>query len=218
MQRDSGFTLLEVMIALTILAGMSLTIFISSSQILNSKSNTEERDETYHSVTLALNRMSEDLNMAYLLRSKDLLGANFDGEIAFEGSEERVDFVSFSHLRYVQGAPESESAEISYFLAPMPDEPSKKMLMRRESTLIDKNLQEGGRAFPLLENIESFKLEYLDEKSGEFKKVWDTKSIDFANKMPQAVRIQIELLLPEEEQKTTFTTLAPIKLQGPIAF
>jgi len=216
---QAGFTLIEVMIALAILAGMSLVMFISTNQILNSKGDSEDRDEAHHSIFLALNKFTEDLGMAFLLKSKDILGADFDGEVGFQGKEDRVDFVNFSHSRYVQGAQESEVAEVSYFVEPMPDEPDKKMLMRRESTVVDKNLQEGGRAYPLLEGIEDAHFEYYDSKDGEYKKLWDTQSVDFAGKLPRAVKITIDIILPGQEDKSSFSIVAPIELNtGPISF
>ena len=214
----SRFTLHEVMIALAILAMMALGMFVATQQTLNSKAMTEDRDDRNHSVVQALNRMAEDLDMAVILKSKNLLGLNFDGEVAFEGGEERLDFVSLSHQRYLAEAKESELNEISYFLEPMPEDPGKSMLVRRESAQIDKNLQEGGAGYPLLENVESLSFEYLDAKTGEFKKVWDSKSIDFANKMPQAVKVTLEVMQPDAEEKTTFTTLAPIRMQAPLVF
>lgn len=217
--KRNGFTLLEVMIALAILAGMSLVLFYSSSQIIQSKADTEERDDAYHSVTQSMNRISDDLSMAFLMKSRELLGANFDGEINFLGTEERMDFVSMSNQRFIRDSKEGEAAEISYYLEPMPDEPGKKRLMRRQSPAIDKDLQAGGRAYPLVENIEGIHFEYLDEKSGEFKKLWDTKSVDFTNKLPQAVKIEIEVILPGEEQRTKFMTWATVEMnKGALAF
>src|SRR5262245_57551666 len=97
---QSGFTLLEVMIALGILTAMALAMFVATQQTLNSKQSTEERDEANHSIVQALNRIAADLDMAVMVKSKDVLGQNFDGEYAFEGGEERLDFVSFSHQRF----------------------------------------------------------------------------------------------------------------------
>jgi len=216
--RQNGFTLLEVMIALGILAAMALAMFVATQQTLNSKQSTEDRDDANHSIVQALNRMSDDLDMAVIVKSKDLLGPNFDGEYAFEGTEERLDFVSFSHQRFIADSKESDIAEISYYLAPMPDDPGKLMLMRREATKVDKNLQEGGTAYTLLDGVESLRFEYLDQKSGEFKKTWDSKSIDFNNQLPQAVKITIEAILPDTEDKTAFSTIAPVELIKPISF
>ena len=75
--RQNGFTLLEVMIALGILAAMALAMFVATQQTLNSKQSTEDRDDANHSIVQALNRMSDDLDMAVIVKSKDLLGPNF---------------------------------------------------------------------------------------------------------------------------------------------
>ncbi|MGH9894273.1 MAG: type II secretion system protein GspJ, partial [bacterium] len=210
----SGFTLLEVMIALAILAAMSLAIFSVTSQTLTAKGQTEDRDEANHSAVLALSKMADDLSMAFMVKSKDLLGQQFDGELAFEGREDRVDFVTFGHTRYIKGSKESDMAEVSYYLVPHPEERERRILMRREAIQLDKNLQEGGTALPLLESVEGFRIEYYDTKSKEWKKTWDSKSIDFENKLPAMVRIAIEITLPDEEEKTLFQTVIPIQLSG----
>jgi type II secretion system protein J len=216
---QKGFTLLELMISLAILAAMSLGSFIAASQILNSKKLTEDRDEVHHGAVLVLNRISKDLNMAFLVKSKDLLGATFDGEFAFEGSEDRLDFVTFSHLRIIQEAREANYGEVSYFLAADPETNETKVLMRRESGTVDKDLQLGGSAFPLLSGVEALRFEYLDSKDNEFKKAWDSKSVDFGNRLPLAVKVEIEIYLPDEDRREKFSTLAPIELnQGPIGF
>jgi hypothetical protein len=196
-----------------------LAIFGVTSQTLSSKGDTEDRDEANHAVTLALGKMSDDLNMAFIVKSKDFLGATFDGDIPFVGSEDRVDFVSFSHSRYLKDSKEGDSAEFSYFLAPDPDEPTQRVLMRREATQIDKNLQEGGIALPLLEKVDGLHFEYYDEKSKDWKKTWDTRSVDFGDKLPAQIKIQIDMTIPGEEEKKTFTTIVPIQLRkGSIIF
>lgn len=213
-----GFTLLEVMIAVTILAGMSLALFGASRQLVGSKAVLESRDDANHAVSFALEKMSDDLQMAYMVKSKDMLGAAFEGEVNFLGAEDRLDFVSFSHVRYLKEAKESESAEISYYLAPDSENPELRILMRRESVQIDKNPQIGGQAFPLLEGVRTMALEYLPHKSDEWKKIWDTQSIDSGNQLPRAVKITLELMMPEQEEAKTFYTIAPIRMKDPLVF
>lgn len=217
-----GFTLIEVMIAVAILAGMSLALFGASSQMINSKVLVEDRDDAQHSVSFALNRMSEDLNMAYFVKSRALLGTAFEGEISFLGKEDRIDFVSFSHLRFLKNAKESDSAEISYYLEADPDDPDSKILMRRESTTIDRNLEEGGMAYQVLKGVRFLEFRYLpagkDPTKDEWKSVWDTGSSEANNRLPDAVKIRLEVVLPEDEEARTYTTLAPIQLTRPLAF
>ncbi len=216
--RQGGFTLLEVMIAMAILAAMALAMFVATNQTLNSKANTEGRDDATHAVVQAMDRISADVEMAVMIKSKDLLGATYDGEYALEGQEQRLDFVTMSHARFLADSKESEVSEVSYYLAPMPDEPNMQVLMRREATTVDKNLQQGGIAYPILENVLSLRFEYLDYKTDEYKKVWDSKSMDSNNRMPQAVKVTIETQLPDDEEKSTFTTLTPIQMKEPLNF
>jgi len=215
---QAGFTLLEVMIAMAILAAMALAMFVATNQTLNSKASTEGRDDATHAVVQAMNRIAGDLEMAVMIKSKDLLGATYDGEYGLEGQEQRLDFVTMSHARFLADSKESEIAEVSYYLVPMPDEAGLSILMRRESTEVDKNWQQGGIAYPILEYVESLRFEYLDNKNDDYKKFWDSKSMDFNNRLPEAVKITIETLLPEDEQKSTFTTLAPIQMKEPLNF
>ena len=137
----NGFTLLEVMIAIAILASMSMVLFAVSTEMMDSQDLTEARDEAQHSISFAFNKMSQDLNSAYILKSKALLGSKFEGELNFIGTDSRIDFVSFSHLRFIQNAKESDSVELSYYLQPDPDTPNQNLLMRRQSTSIDKDLE-----------------------------------------------------------------------------
>lgn len=216
---SAGFTLLEVMIALAILAMMSLAVFLSTNQLLSSKEQTEARDEREHEISLALSRMSDDLGMAYALKSPELLGSDFDGQIAFKGGEERVDFATFGNQRYLQDARESDSSEVGYYLEADPEDPKRYNLMRRQSAQVDRDVQLGGRAYVLMEDVEKLRFEYLDEKADEWKKSWDSESPDASNRLPRAVKIEIEAALPDEEEKTVFTAIAPIRLnQAPIAF
>jgi type II secretion system protein J len=216
--RTFGFTLIEVMIAVTILAGMALALFGATTQILNTKDTVEERDEKNHSVSFALNRMADDLSSAYIIKSADMLGTKFGGEVAFKGKEDRIDFVNFNHIRFVQGAKESDSMEVGYFLAPDPEDPDLKILMRRESVQVDKDTENGGQAYALLNGVKNMRFQYLPSESDEFKSVWDTTSIEANGKMPRAIKIVLEVRMPQEEEVRTFTTLVPIQMRDPVVF
>lgn len=70
MRRSStGFTLLEVMVAVAIMGVIMTLVWSSTSQSLNSKERIEKRDLIFHSGSVALRKMSEDLSMAFLAKS-----------------------------------------------------------------------------------------------------------------------------------------------------
>src|SRR5215510_658413 len=114
--KQSGFTLIEVMIAMAILAVMAFLIFTSTQRTLDSKEDTQKTDEMNHSISLALSRMSSDFQMAFLLSGNDFLGSEGLVKTEFIGKEDRADFPSFAHQRYFKDAKEADYGEVGYYL------------------------------------------------------------------------------------------------------
>lgn len=63
---EQGFTLMELLVAITILAAMALAMFAASRQMLSSQEMAEVRDDQQHAISFALNKMFEDFNAAFL--------------------------------------------------------------------------------------------------------------------------------------------------------
>lgn len=211
-----GFTLIEIMIAMAILAMISVLIYTSTSQTIKGKEETVKRDESNHSVSLALNKMAADLQTAFILNSPDLLGSEGRIKTVFSGKEDKLDFAALSHTRYFKNTREADFAEVGYYLADDPEDSSKKILMRRESKLLDDKPEEGGSADPMVEGVKDFRLEYYDPKKKEWLKSWDSSQLEQSNRLPRAVRIEIKIENPEEEEPQTFSTIAELKLYAPI--
>ena len=215
-----GFTLLEVMIAMTILAAMSLLLYTSMSQTMTGKEDTEKKDNLNHSVSLAFNKMASDLQMAFLLPGPDFLGTDGSRKSVFKGTEEKMDFASFSHVRYLKDAPEADFGEIGYSLEDNKDEEGGgRMLVRRESKILDDKPDDGGTIEPLVEGVKEIHFEYFDTKKNDWMKSWDSSQLENSNQLPRAVRIQIKVQDPSSEDSFTFSTIAELKLSdGPINF
>lgn len=214
---EQGFTLMELLVAITILAAMALAMFAASRQMLSSQEMAEVRDDQQHAISFALNKMFEDFNAAFFVKSADLLGPRFEGEVPFLGKSERVDFASMNHLRFLSDVPETDYAEISYYLVNDPSGSEGRVLMRRESTKLDRDIETGGQAYPLLTGVRSLTFEYLPFDSEEYKSEWSTETASAGNRLPRAVRATLEVYLPEEEEPQTYMVLAPIRLQTPLA-
>ena len=69
MRGRGGFTLIEVMIAIAITAVIMTLIWSSSGQSLRAKERIENRDMVFHAGGVALRKLSEDLVMAFVVRS-----------------------------------------------------------------------------------------------------------------------------------------------------
>lgn len=217
-QKNSGFTLIEIMIAMAILAVMAVLLFTSMSQTLNSKDDVEQKDELSHSANLALNKMSMDLQMAFLVTGPEFLGSDGKVKVAFVGKDDSVNFSSLSHVRYFKDAKEADFAEVGYFMGDDKDDPENKILMRRESRLIDDKPEEGGKAEAMVERVKEFHLEYYDPQKKEWQKAWDSTQVDVANRLPRAVKIELKVQDPNMEEPYIYSTIVDLRILEPITF
>ncbi len=216
---EGGFTLIEVLIAIVILAMMSVLIYTSLSQLLKIKEETETEDTRNHSVMLVLGKMTRDFEMAFLLTNVDFLGTSGKLKTAFVGTEEKVDFNTLSLTRYFKEVKENDFGEVGYFLKEDRERGGEKILLRRESKNMDDKPEEGGDPETLLEGVLELHLSYYDAKKKEWFKSWNSTQIEFNNQLPRMVKIEIKMKDPESEDPLVYSTLANVKFYAqPIQF
>lgn len=224
--KKNGFTLIEVLVAIVLLAIISLLVWQASGATIQSKERFEKRDELFQSATLALGQMTRDLESAAIFSAIDFLGASESGEQRWksvfigkdEGDQDRVIFFAFSHVRYLKDVKESDQAEISYFLERDEETPELFSLKKRVSSPPDANPEEGGETYTLIRNVRELNFRYYDLKQAQFFDSWDSTSMDQRNILPRAVEILMVLQDPEAEEEeegrlrfltTAFLGLAP---------
>lgn len=211
-----GLSLVEVLMAMTVLVVISTLIWTSFSQISQHKQRIERRVDRMHEVRIAMDRMQRELSMAFVSIHVNPSGGPDAPRSVFIGQDrsggDRIDFCSFSHHRTYRNAHESDQQELSYFIT---DHPSKdgKILARREAAHIDDDPEEGGTTQILLENVVKLDLQYLDPLSWEWIDQWDsTQGSAQPNRLPAQVRIQLTVRDPKRPTRvmvmTTKTTLA----------
>ena len=213
-----GFTLLEVILAVTLLALIGTMIYGGFSQTALNKARVEQDVDRSRVVHMALERMVRELTMAFVSThvnpSLDLRVSN----TAFIGKDnardDRIDFTSFSHRRLYRDARESDQNEISYFVTAHPDDPDVNVLARREQNRIDDDPRRGGKSQILVENVEEFNVEYYDPLLSEWVQTWDTvNALGQPNRLPTQVRIRLGVTDPRRpKQVQTFGTRVVIPL------
>lgn len=224
-----GFTLIEVMVGVAIIAIISLLLWQSSSVMINAKMRYEVQDERFHEVLLALTRMTDDLSMAFLYQSEDHLGGGgiepqriiqFLGKD--NGDQDEIHFASMSHVRYMKDSKECEQTEISYFLKKSEEkEGGVFSLIKRIQSPPDRDPKKGGTEYLVLEDVLALKLQFYNENKQEWKREWDSSSVDFNKSLPKAVEIIIEIndpVDPEGEKKSFITTALLEMAPGPNDF
>ena len=190
MRKPSGFTLIEVMIAMLIMS--MLTLLISTS-IRNATKNKRKFEARIASETLlydclkilkqdlekafnyqdvffemeqqAINRLNQEKNKLTSAKSGTSL-APLQKLTHFLGEENSVHFTSLNHFRTRYNSQESNQMEVGYYLGECKNKNSQgksQCLWRRSSHLIDDRVDEGGTKVILAENVSHFKLSYRDD-------------------------------------------------------
>lgn len=193
----AGFSLLEVMIAVTVLAMIAVMTWSAISQTVRSKEIVSARLDRHHALTAALERMSRELSMAFISAQVNPTESLVHAQTCFIGRDrgrgDRIDFTSFSHQRLFADAHESDQNELSYFLTDDPENRGQMVLVRREQNRIDDDPQRGGRIEILVEDVTGFELEYLDPADQRWVTEWDTTNLTGQpNRLPAQVKIILE--------------------------
>lgn len=225
---ERAMTLIEVMVAMAILAMMTLGMQQIIGRTLSAKDRVENIDAINHQARIAMRRLVVDLANAFavaptpaMLGSQEgnpVIETRFNGES--KGGQDSLTFVTFSHFRYVQNARESDQSTINYAVEVDPEDSENMQLMRKEVPSIDVGSDRFGTAFAIANHLKTFTLQYLDTKSNEWRSDWDSKDPTRANRIPRAVKIQLDLQDPTDKDNVLkFSTIALVQLwQAPIEF
>ena len=217
-------TLVEAMVALTIVAMIGAIVWGGVSQTTRARARIERQVERYHGIGAALERMTRDLAAAFVSLHVNPDPALQRVQTAFvavdRGHRDRVDFTSFSHVRLRRDAHESDQHEVGYFLARNPDRSEGWVLARREQRRIDDDPLRGGQVYALLPHVEELDLEYLDPVSGEWITTWDSRQLTMQpNRLPAQVKIRLQVQDPLKPDRTAvFGTRATIAVTWGLNF
>lgn len=214
----AGMTLIEAMIAVTILSIVTTLVYGGFSQTMRNKTRVEEQSDRAHVIRVAMERIVRELSQAFVsihVNPNPSLQASLTCFHAYrQGGGSRIDFTSFSHRRLYRNAHESDQNELSYFLARHPEERDQRVLVRREQRRIDAEPDRGGQLTILVEDVRSFQLEFLDPQTMDWVDSWDAApNGSQANRLPYQVRIQLEVpgvVDPRNEERYTTRAAIPI--------
>lgn len=217
--QDTGFTLLEVIIAVFILALMSMMIWQITNSAYRGSEKAGKYDNVYQNCRLALKKMTDDISMAFMI-GPVMQGKKSDGtpatETAFEGNGDSINFDTFSNIRYIKNEKKGDQVEVGYSMAECPDSEERlQCLMKRESFQIDKNIKEGGKSVPIAKGVKRLAIKYYDPVKQEWRDDWKTSDPVFNGKLPYAVKIEIAFTDPKDEkEEIMFETAVTLPLSA----
>lgn len=210
-----GFTLLELLVSLTILVIVVLTVYVSFRLGLKTYRRQEKNSYINQNMRQAWRMISRDLRCAFVSDSKDI---RFIGEQNFDGKNDKVNFVTY--LPEIYGR-EGGLAEVSYYVDNDPNTDCEGLIRENRGFpySLASSQQEGQEGEEIINTakiqeiaplVRSFKLQYFDSKS--WQDTWGKGGgiEDLSATLPVSVKISITLLDEETNEEKSFETVAPV--------
>lgn len=192
MRRPSGFTLIEIVVAIGLLAVIASLIYGSTAVTLQSQRTVMDMQERYHGGRVAMNRMVRDLSSAFL--SKHIALEERKTETLFVGEEDEVLFSYLGHKRVFPKNPESDQGVVKFALKSGKNRRGK-VLVRTEKPYIDENAEKGGQEEILAEGVKELRLRYWDKEQEDWTDSWDAQY--------EEVNAQVEAAQPTVVKEVT---------------
>jgi general secretion pathway protein J len=215
-----GFTLLEVMIAVAVLALIGALTYKSFDGAYDLKQRVERAEDRDQAVRGALDRIAREVSMTFLSEHYD--HKRFRERPTFfrlkDGRREAVLAVtSFAHQRLHVDAKESDQAVFEYRLER--DDAGKTSLFRRVKAQIDEEPDRGGAKAALAEDVLRFTVQAWDPRDREWRDEWDSNSPQRTGGAIVPPRVRIAITVNDEQGKErTWSTQARLLLASPLDF
>ncbi len=230
MKNTKGFTLLELIIAISIFAVMSAFVASSIQNGIKAKRKVQTTIDEVSRMRDSLKLLERDLNLAYhhLDWEKEFLEkvkkssapANptnptfeppaevkrIDPTTHFVGSQDKMNFVTMNNARFQTNKKMADFVEIGYELKNCSSTDGKtnsSCLWRRQAGAVDLDVTKGGDSLVLLENVTELKFRYLGEGKQDWISDWNStdQTTDALMKGRYPLAVEISITTEKPESK-----------------
>jgi type II secretion system protein J len=205
-KRRSGFTLVELMLAVLILAIMMSIIYGVVVSTVNAAQRVEEITATSEIGPAILTQMRIDLEAAFLPKEGEYFVAT--KRSGSGNGRDRIDFISgvmaYGSEDSIEEPRFHSVNEVGYQTIDSKKDPSVAILYRREDYFIDSEPLKGGHLTELYDRVRSFSLRFLEGDT--WRNDWNSKT---QKGLPRAVEIELKIVVNDRDGKTqdqTFKT------------
>lgn len=194
-----AMSLLEVMIAISILAMMGAFTFTAVEGVVRARDLLEIQAKVDQSARVALDLIRREIELAWLTEHRDNLTAYRTVFVAQDGDPDRLWLASLSHHRLYADSRECDQTEITLWTEDDPTHDDAYVLLHREAQRIDGEPDKDGIIQPIAFGVKRFELRFLNGTKNEWVKEWDSESADTPNQLPRAVQVILSLQAPDPE-------------------
>ena len=217
-----GFTLLEVMVAISVLVLIGAIVVGTLSNTLKAREMLAANDGVQQSARVAISRLTQELQLAYL--TQNVAAVNTFRTLFVSTDNDPADtlwFTALSHRRLYRNTRECDETEITIWAEDDPDYRGLSVLVHREAPRIDGEPDKDGTILPLAHGVKRFDLRFLDGQTAEWENTWDTTGTETPNRLPRAVQIVLVISAPDVEDEDelidhTFVTTVLLDYAKPV--
>lgn len=224
--RSRGLTLIEILVAITVMTMMTLSVWTSFRSTAQSMKYAEQLQVRYSIIRNSLSRIAGELSMSYLSFNRPADEERhftlFDGRDQF--NRDSVTFSAFAHLRMRKDANEGDQSVIQYFVERDPTNNARTHLFRRESKRLtgdnpDNKFQELNPAYIFCEDVKSFDVKYWDNRKNEWVDEWRTVKKEMQpDRLPERVKVTLGIMDPNNEREIKYTVQTLLFMQEKLDF
>ncbi len=214
---QSGFTLIEIIIAIGILASLSLYAVNALTNQLETRNKLQRSNESIHAAHAAMMRLTDDLRHAYLLTGNEEQVARSNSDVIGRpmfvfNSTPRLLLMTQAHQSLMANRAESNLAYAQYIVCPDLSAPSDicrqsdssssavKQLVRIVDPSIKKVSDDAvisGVAQVLVNDLKELKFSAWNGQ--DFVPEWNTERSDFGKRLPKMVKVELSVFMPEDD-------------------
>lgn len=200
---EAGFTLLEVLIAVALLALLSGALYGTYFSVVRGSEAARERTEPLRDARMALDLLRRELSAACYAKASERLRFVVEDRDLFGNPASILEFTAFTVPRS-GSVPSSDVVTVRY--RPVRDE-HERLILSRESR--DLYLDAKSLPYPFTGEIQGFLVECYD--GSVWVKSWDTR---LNGALPKAVRVTLQLKGEQEGKPEAFTAIVVPRMGG----
>jgi general secretion pathway protein J len=212
-----GFTLMEILVAIAILAIVVTTVLASFNSVFSTTEVLDENAELYEMAKNCMKRMVLDLESIHIAQRpmyrppeldqppdpyRIVATPPDDGGMGFA----QIRFASRAHLGF-ENSPREGIAEIIYYVQPRDD--GHLVLKRADNLYPYPDFEERSSDPVLSKYVKSLAFKFYDPEGLEYD-VWDSDSDEFGYATPKAIAVRLELANKSATQTFETRVLLPM--------